>query len=164
MENCAERFDAPPSSEFHAELRNTAWMGGNLVEGPYLLGMMLGTNLFRLDTDEYLRKLKEYVSTTISGQAAAVFCDVYGSDVLMPYLRMKYERETDFPRFAPPENYGPPRNERLERGTEYLLHNLHASFQELANHLGTTEKQVMRLTDLKWAREIVARRTAESAR
>ncbi|MBL8869225.1 MAG: hypothetical protein JNK90_05495 [Planctomycetaceae bacterium] len=162
MDNCATRFDAPASSDFHAELRSTAWMGGSLVEGRYLLGMLLGTNLFRFDTEGYLRELNMYISTTISDQAAAVFCNISALDALIPYLRMKYELETDLPRLASPEELGPPRNERLERAIEYLLNNLHASLQEIANHLGTTEKQVVRLTDLKWARELVARHDAES--
>jgi hypothetical protein len=137
-------------------------MGGDLVEGRYLLGMLLGTNLFRLDSEGYIRELHQYISTTISQRAAAIFCDISASVVLMPYLRMLYERESVLPRFASPQDYGPPRNERLERGIEYLLHNLDASFQEIASHLGTTEKQVMQLSDLQWAREHVVRHTAES--
>ncbi|MBN8599785.1 MAG: hypothetical protein J0M26_01950 [Planctomycetes bacterium] len=162
MDNCAIRFDAPASSDFHAELRSTAWMGGGLVEGRYLLGMLLGTNLFRFDTEGYLRELHMYISRTISEQAAAVFCDLSALDALMPYLRMKYELETDLPRLASREEHGPPRNDRLERAIDYLLHNLHASLQEIANHLGTTEQQVVRLTEIKWAREIVARHSAKS--
>ncbi len=37
--------------------------GGGLVEGRYLLGMLLGTNLFRFDTQGYLRELHMYIST-----------------------------------------------------------------------------------------------------
>lgn len=164
MVNCAIRFDSPPSSDSHTELRNTAWMGGGLVEGRYLLGMLLGTNLFRFDTQGYLRELHMYISTQFSEQAAAVFCNVSALDALMPYLRMKYERETHLPRLALPEELGPPRDERLEHALEFLLYNLHASLQEIANYLGTTEGQLKRLTGLKWAREIVSRHFSDSTK
>jgi hypothetical protein len=163
MEILADLFDAPPSSDGHADLRNTAWMGGHQVEGRYLLGMLTGTNLFRFELADYFRQLNTYISTTISERAAAVFCDETGSDLLIPYLRMKYERDTNFPRFATSAEYGPGRSERIERGIEYLLHNLVASYQEIAYHLGTTEKQVMRLNNLKWAKQLIDRHTAKTA-
>jgi hypothetical protein len=158
MEIFAEAFEAPIDSQEHTLLRDTAWNGGPLVEGRYLLGMLTGTNLFRVSDDEYARTLYEFISHRVSPRAAAIFCPTYDLQ-LMPYLRLVYHRETDFPAI----NMGVPsvpssrRNERVERGIEYLLHNLDASIEDIAKVLATTQKQVLRMSDVTYAHRMIQR-------
>lgn len=66
MDFTAECFDAPPDSEKHVAPRDSAWMGGDLVEGRYLLGMLIGENLFKVADEEYVRKLRDFISRNVS--------------------------------------------------------------------------------------------------
>jgi len=147
--DCADRFDAPVDSHEHAELRDTAWMGGSLTEGMYLLGMLTGKNLFRQPREQivenYRRELRRYVEQDVSNQAAALFTNSGYDWVLIPYLRSLYHRHPDWP----PMNVD--RKEREERAMGYLLFHLDATVEDLAAHLGTTVKQVQRLTLVKEA-------------
>ncbi|PQO37056.1 hypothetical protein C5Y96_07815 [Blastopirellula marina] len=147
--DCAVRFDAPVDSPEHAELRDTAWMGGSLSEGMYLLGMLAGKNLFRQTSEQvvedYVSELREYTKQHVSEQAAAIFCNSRIDWALIPYLRLAYHRNPDWP----PMNVE--RKQREERAMEYLLFHLDATVDDLADHLGTTVKQVQRLTLVKEA-------------
>ena len=140
--DCANRFDAPVDSHEHAELRDTAWMGGSLTEGMYLLGMLTEKNLFRKTGEQtiqnYVRELRNYMRQEISDEAAAIFCDS-SYEWVIPYLRLAYHRNPDWP----PMDVD--RKEREERAMEYLLFHLDATFEDLAAYLGTTVKQVQRL-------------------
>lgn len=153
--SAAERFDAKPDSDAHCSLRDSAWMGGPIAEGCYLLGRLTETNLFRLNADEYLAAVRAYMTDTVSSQAADVLCEYDGGDVLIHFLRRRYVSETDDPPFAPASEHGPPRNERVERGIEFLLYNMDATASDLATFLQTTEKQVRRLTALRDALAII---------
>ncbi|MGH7138950.1 MAG: hypothetical protein ACREHD_24660 [Pirellulales bacterium] len=53
----ADDFDTPVDSPEHALIRSTAWMGGDLVEGRYLLGILTGTNLFRMSHVQRMSEL-----------------------------------------------------------------------------------------------------------
>ena len=48
----AAHFDAPVDSREHWVLRETARDGGDLIEGRYLLGVLIGANLFRVSDNE----------------------------------------------------------------------------------------------------------------
>lgn len=145
--DCADRFDAPVNSPEHAELRDTAWMGGRLTEGRYLLGMLIGKNLFRRTDQQvvegYVRELQKYIEQEVSNQAAELFANSRYDQVLIPYLRLVYHRNPDWP----PMDVE--RRQREERAMEYVLFNLDATVDDLANYLGTTVKQVQRLTLVK---------------
>lgn len=145
--DCAYRFDAPVDSHEHAELRDTAWMGGSLTEGMYILGMLIGKNLFRQTGEQrvqdYICELQKYISQKVSDKAAAIFCNSGKDWLLIPYLRLVYHRNPNWP----PMDVV--RKEREERAMEYLLLHLDATFEELAAHLGTTVKQVQRLSCVK---------------
>ena len=149
MDTTAEFFDAPVDSERHAGLRDTAWMAGHYVEGRYLLGMLIGRNLFRVSHDTYIDELHRFISDRISARAATVFCTLTDAEHLMPFLRQLYDRETDYPPIKMT------RNDRVERGIEFLLHKLDASIEDVAAFLETTEKQVLRLSDITAARKAI---------
>lgn len=124
-------------------------MGGSLTEGMYLLGMLTGKNLFRQTSEQvvygYVSELREYTKKQVSERAATIFCNSSIDWVLIPYLRLAYHRNPDWP----PMNVK--RNEREERAMEYLLFHLDATVDDLAVFLGTTAKQVERLTCVKYA-------------
>ena len=64
MDITARSFDAPVHSDQHIALRDSAWMGGHYVEGRYLLGMLVGENLFEKSNDEYLRRLHDFIAAS----------------------------------------------------------------------------------------------------
>lgn len=145
----AQLFDAPIDSEEHAQLRDTAWMGGDLTEGRYLLGMLIEENLFLLPDDLYIQKLHDFIAPRFSSKAANIFCTFSASQRLIPYLRKAYEIETDYP------SIDGPRNNRVENAIEFLLDNLDATDSEIAMFLKTTEKQVRRISDITAAKKDV---------
>ena len=149
MDTTADSFDAPADSDEHAGLRNTAWMAGHLVEGRYLLGMLIGKNLFRVTNDCYLDELHRFIADRVSASAATIFCTPTNTQLLMPFLRRLYDCETDYPPVKVT------RNDRVERGIEFLLKNLNATIEDVAAFLETTEKQVMRLGDVTAARKLI---------
>jgi len=148
MHFTAECFDAPPDSDKHAGLRDSAWMGGDLVEGRYLLGMLTRENLFKVSDSQYVRKLRSFVSTNVSASAANIFCRLPACQCLIPYLRRLYHTQTTYTPM-------PSRNDRVEAAVAHFLHNLDASDAEIAAAIGTTEKQVLRISDLSAARKTV---------
>jgi hypothetical protein len=148
LDDTADDFDAPLDSREHVLLRETAWMGSDLIEGGYLLGMLTGTNLFRFPDEEYVRRLKEFITNGVSSRAAEVFFRPPDCQQLILYLRHIYHTETKFPSM-------PSRNDRREKVFAYFLHNLDASDAEIAAAVGTTEKQIQRMADLKYARRLI---------
>ncbi len=119
--------------------------------------MLLGKNLFRVSHDDYIRELRTFVATKVSPRAASIFCTLADAPQLMPFLRYLYHRETSYPAI------NMPRNERVERAIDYLLHNLDASVAEIATFLGTTENQVMRLSDITSARKTIERQRGSTS-
>ena len=148
MEFIAECFDAPPDSEKHRSIRETAWMGGDLVEGRYLLGMLIGENLFKVANEDYAGRLRDFVSRDVSVSVADIFCDLHECSHLIPFLRYHYHQQAGF---APL----PSRNGHIETAVYHLLHDLDASDSEIAAKLGITEKQVQRISDLKALRKVI---------
>ena len=69
-------------------------MGGDLVEGRYLLGMLTRENLFKVSDSQYVRKLRSFVSTNVSASAANIFCRLPACQCLIPYLRRLYHTQT----------------------------------------------------------------------
>ena len=147
--NAAKYFDAPRDSDEHAGLRDTAWMGGHYVEGRYLLGMLISQNLFRVSNNTYIDELHRFISDRASTRAAAIFCTLTDAVWLMPFLRKLYDHETDY------QPIKMTRNDRVERGIEFLLYHLDASTEDIATFLKTTEKQVLRLGDITAARKTI---------
>lgn len=117
-------------------------MAGSYVEGQYLVGMLTGKNLFRDSGESYYQALHTYIEQHVSGPAATIFCTSRNDWLLIPFLRRAYHRNPDWP----PMNVK--RNEREERAMEYLLFHLDATIDDLADQLGTTTKQVERLTSV----------------
>src|SRR3712207_533408 len=72
LSHAAALFEAPLSSPEHASLRDTAWMGGALVEGRYLLGRLLRRNFFLLDDDDFQVALQQYFCASISAEVAEI--------------------------------------------------------------------------------------------
>lgn len=151
----AARFASEPHSNDHSALRETAWLGGHLAEARYIVGVLTGENLFELDTDAFYKALHVFISNQFSADAANIFCNGWGADLLLPYLRATYSSKPELPPFPPPDRLGPPRNERVERATFFLLQNLHVEYDEIAEHLGTTEKQVLRLSNVTHAKRLI---------
>jgi hypothetical protein len=137
----AELFDEPVDASGHTFLREEGWMGGDLVEGRYLLGMLLGANLFRLSHDQYAARLHRFLSEKVSPSAAEIFGNLAQCRHVIPYLRRLYREETTYPPL-------PLRNDREEAAVTYLLHNLDATDADLAAALGTTVKQIGRMACL----------------
>ncbi|PHS03084.1 MAG: hypothetical protein COA78_19350 [Blastopirellula sp.] len=149
LPNLARLFDMPIDSEEHAGLRDDAWIGGDGIEGPYLLGMLIGENLFLLPNDIYIQRLHDFITPRFSSRAAIIFCTFSESSLLIPYLRKTYELETDYP------SIDGPRNNRIENAIEFLLGNLDATDSEIAIFLETTEKQVLRISDITAAKRAI---------
>lgn len=142
MMDCADRFDESIDSHLHRELRDTAWMGGSLTEGRYLLGMLIGKNLFRISHDEYYQKLHNYLREQISQEAADLSATSTSEKWVIPYLRLAYHQSGRYPTIRVD------RKHRAELGVTYLFHHLDATVAEIASHLNTTEKQVLRISDI----------------
>jgi hypothetical protein len=93
----AMKFDKPVDSPEHSDRRNSAWIGGDLVEGRYLLGMLIGKNLFRMSNERYASELNKYLCTNVSALVGEVFGNIHACHHVIPYLRHKYRTRTEFP-------------------------------------------------------------------
>lgn len=163
LANCSSQFESAPDSPEHCLLRDTAWMGGEPIEGRYLLGMLIGENLFNVDDSAYYSKLTAFISSKFAPEAASIFCTNTNAHVLTPYLLALYA-ETDFPPFSTTTQKRPSRNRKIAPATIYLLGNLNATIDEIAKHLGTTAKQVLRLSDITYAKQIIDRHRTQPKR
>ena len=146
-----ELFDEPVDSPSHTFLREEGWLGGDLVVGRYVLGMLLGENLYRLSNDQYAARLHRFLSERVSTAAAEIFGSLSECGHVIPYLRRLYREETRNPPL-------PVRNDREEAALTYLLHNLGATNAELATAIDSTEKQILRISALTAARSAIRNR------
>lgn len=131
--NCAEHFDEPIESDVHRLVRDTAWIGGSLIEGKYLLGILIGKNLFRVTVEEYYETLHDYLCENVSREVAGLFTTI---DIVILYMRLVYHENGNLPVI------NVERKHRAEHGVAFLFQNLDATVAEIASHLKTTEKQV----------------------
>jgi hypothetical protein len=148
MKQFAEWFDAPPSSREHAFLRDEGWLGGEIVEVRYILGRLLGHNLFRESDDAVHRRLVKFIAEITSKEGAALVCEISDWQMLRSILRYRFETEIAGSKARKP---------REVFALETFLCHPEISLAELANQVGTTEKQLCRMTNLNYARSAPTR-------
>ena len=147
LENCAVRFDAPISSDKHAELRDTAWMGLDLIEGRYLLGRLLHQNFFRATNEEYHSSLQEYFLGLVGKRAASVL-STSAPNLGVLFLRWQCRKISDI-KFV---------GRLREAKAIYLLAmDPKLADVQLAAELKTTVKQIERLASVSYFRRLISR-------
>lgn len=150
MKTYTEFFDAPLSSREHLMLRNEGWLVGARVTVRYYLGRLLGVNLFRKSDAEVTAELTAYIEKTISKTAADLIA-VDPMQVWMlfdPILRNRFESQIERREKPTP---------REVQAVEIYLKNIAMTSSELAIQLKTTQKQIDRLSSLRFARSLIAR-------
>ena len=148
METLAAYFDTPLDSKEHAILSDEAWMGGPMVAIPYYLGRILGRNLFREEQSEVERCFREWLTQRTSARGAAIAAqDLFGP---IPSAILRYEFETSIGRTPA----GKPRE--IAAVLAYLT-DPDVSRSELTEIVHTTEKQLERMSLLRYARILMQR-------
>jgi hypothetical protein len=151
MDALATAFDAEPNSEEHRRLLESVPLGGAFVEVQYYLGRLLRRNLFRQSYEEVHRRLVSYMRTITSREGARFLADEGDWSLSAPLLRFRFERDI----------LGS--TQRLPRevmAVEEFLTNPSITLTELARKVGTTEKQLCRMTQLNYARALPIRAEA----
>jgi hypothetical protein len=144
MTNCAAFFEAPISSEEHATLRDSAWMGGALVEARYLLGRIASRNFFLVSDDEFKSSLEQYFATYVCRQAAKVLA-VSSMDLGVRFLRHQCRGIDDIAFVGSP---------REAQAVFLLAKQPSLTDEDLAAAIGTTVKQIQRISSLKHFRRL----------
>jgi hypothetical protein len=148
MENLARDFDLPPGSPQHELLADTAWMGGSLIGVRYYLGRIIGRNLFRESHAEVEERLVDYFSEITSPAGGELVRGLHGWGIAEEVLRYRFERERGMP-----TKLAHKLNEKGMRAVELYLANPSISIAELAEKVGTTERQLTRnslLNLIRW--------------
>ena len=141
LTNCAEAFDAPVDSEKHQMLRDTAWMGGQLISVRYYLGRLIDRNLFRSSDTDVSAALEAFLADITSKQGAALLTSAglqgwFAAELL---LRDIFEQKI-LDKSS--------RNSRHVAAVRYFLCNPRRTDEEIARAAGTTIKQLRRNTAL----------------
>jgi hypothetical protein len=144
MSDLARIFDMPHETPEHQMLCQTAWMAGGSVMVPYFLGRLLGENLFRCERTAIAEKLRKFFVQRGWHKSAPLAANFSSWDTLGHLL----------------EHYVQPRHhkgEPLQRllAIEAFLLIPNATDQEIARQIGTTEKQVARVSALTWLRRLL---------
>ncbi len=122
-------------------------MGGSSVSVRFYLGRLVGRNLFRESDAEVEVRLADYVSQLTSATGANLSHSLQGWDVAGDILRYRFEIKTK----------GKSCLKRLHIASiETFLTDPSLTFAELAQKVGTTEKQLNRNASLTVARKILA--------
>jgi hypothetical protein len=148
MDALAAAFDADPNSEEHRRLVELVPLGGEFVEVQYYLGRLLGRNLFRESYAEVHRRLVSYMRTMTSRDGARLLADEGDWYLSAPLLRFRFESELLGASTPKP---------RKVIAIEEFLKNPKITSSELARLVGTTEKQIARMTLLGYARALPRR-------
>jgi hypothetical protein len=148
MNDLARAFDAPPTSREHRNLADSAWLGGYLVSVRYYLGRLLNKNLFRESDAKVQRRITAFIAATASKEGASLVADEGSWQLSEPILRFRYETEI---------NGESKRKPREVAAIEAFLQNPSVELADLAQIVGTTEKQLRRMSLLNFARAMPAR-------
>jgi hypothetical protein len=144
MNTSADHFDEPPDSPNYALLRDTAWMGGEQVEGRYLLSWATGVNEFRRSNEEFKADYRGHVKKTWP-DARKLLRGSYWQRFFLVLLRQQY-RESETGRLFPI-----PHEKPEDTALRTLLINPALKPPELANVLQTAEKQLLHMPELQLA-------------
>jgi hypothetical protein len=148
MDSLATAFDAEPNSEEHRRLAESVWLGGAFVEVRYYLGLLLKRNLFRESHSEVDRRLIAFMKTITSREGARLLADDRSWYLAVPLLRFRYESELLGSAKRKPRNV---------MAVEEFLKDPSITLSALASRVGTTEKQLSRMTELRYARALPRR-------
>ena len=154
MNRLAEIFDLPESSREHAELAESCSLGGELVSLRYYLGRVLGRNLFRESDTELESHLVAWLTKRTSAAGAKLVRDPQYWAIPAAILRFEFERDTGRPQRSNPREIAA----RLA-----LLSKPTMTMRELAQLVGTTEKQLDRMSQLNLLRAAPIRQRREEA-
>ena len=145
----AKWFDEPIESQSHATLRDTAWTGGALVEGPYLLGRLTNTNQFVNREQHYLPNLAAYLRTKYPNTADRIATDA-GLDYAVKLLRKDASNMTDIHHTG----------DNLENLAAHAIAlDPTITDRELARALECTDGQLSRVSFIARARKILHNQT-----
>ena len=139
MDILAERFDLPESSPEHRDLAESCWMGGELVSLRYYLGRVLRRNLFRESDTQLEKHLVAWLKKRTSVSHANLLRDPQYWQIPDAILRFEFERDT---------GRSPCGKPREIAALLAVLKKPSITMPELANVVGTTEKQLKRMTTL----------------
>lgn len=144
MNIAADHFDEDPGSHNHSLLRETAWTGGEFVEGRYFLSWATGANEFRRSHDEFEADYQAFVIKTWS-ESQMFLKSRYWIKFFLVLLRHRYwETETG--------KAFPFRSEtKQELALRILMTNPSLQQAELAKAIKTTEKQLLRMSHVQIA-------------
>jgi hypothetical protein len=148
MDALARAFDAPLASRDHRVLAESAWMGGYLVSVRYYLGRLLNKNLFRESDAQVEHRIATFIDATTSKEGASLVAQEGSWQLSEPILRFRYEAQI---------NGESKRKPREVAAIEAFLQNPSITLGELARKVGTTEKQLCRMSLLNVARALPAR-------
>lgn len=124
--------------------------GGDLITVRYSLGRLLGCNLFRHSDAEVSEELRSYVKKRISRTAGALVDDdgLQAWKLFDPILRF------DFLTIVEGSKHKKPRD---VAAVEAFLRDPSITLADLAREVGTTEKQLNRMSHLGFARALYTR-------
>jgi hypothetical protein len=144
VETTAAHFEEPPHSLNHTLLRETAWMGGEMIEGRYFLSWANGVNEFRRSHREFDADYQNYVIGT--WPSSQMFLkSFYWREYFLVLLRQRY-RESDVGTLFPIRI-----ESKAEKALRIFLVRPSLEHAELARILKTTEKQLLRMSMLQLA-------------
>lgn len=148
METLAQAFDAPPKSEQHRALAQSAWMGGELVAIRFYLGSLLGQNLFRESDATVEDKMRQWVGRRTSPEGAALIRGFEWWQIVAMLVRHEYEAKNPC---------GSHSANREVIALMAFLKDPTISTDQLARLASSTEKQLARMRTLKHARLLIER-------
>lgn len=120
-------------------------MGGPFVEGRYLLGRLQGRNYFLISDQDFVKELNAYFLSQVSPFVAEVL-SISASELGVCYLRHICRRIDDIPSVG----------SRRESQAVFLLANdPHMDNDCLAVKLNTTLKQVERISNISFFRQLL---------
>lgn len=153
MELLAKYFDHPYDSREHRDLESTAFMGGPLVSVRYLLGRLLHRNLFRESNEAVSIALFEFLSKYGDANGAQLAFDTNAWSSIAVLLRHEFEIANKIDLTS---------SKKLFTALHAVIMNPELALSEIAIVAETTEKQVERMSDVKWLKELWRRRRTVS--
>ena len=149
METLAKIFDLPETSEKYQALAAETWLGGSGIVVRYFLGRLLVRNLFRESNSE----VEQHIISWLLGRASKSGVLLMNSSDLWTF-----GAELTRDEFEVSQNRSTTLNAREAAAVLAFLRDPTITIAALANLVGSTEKQLGRMTLLNYVRALPSRR------
>ncbi len=145
VDKLAQLFDMPLGSPEHRDLESTAFMGGPLISVRYWLGRLLNCNLFRASDAEVSAVLVQYFSDIGCERGAELGSDQDAWGSIANFLHYQWQTSS-----------GMSSTKTSKWGSAFyaVLSDPDLTVAEIAQYAETTEKQVARMSDVKWLKQL----------